>query len=104
MSRIILALAVVAVILVVSPDMAHAGGATAMPWDSNLKKISDSFTGPLAYGLAIIGCVACGATLIFAQEIPFFLRGVVFVVLAASFMMGANAVASAMGWTGALVG
>jgi succinate-acetate transporter protein len=42
--------------------------------------------------------------LIFAQELPFFLKSVCFIVLAASFMRGANAFAATMGWTGAIVG
>lgn len=74
-----------------------------MPWDNNLQKVSASFTGPMAYAVAIIGCVAAGATLIFAQEIPYFLKAVCFIVLAASFMCGANAFAGTMGWTGAVV-
>ena len=74
-----------------------------MPWDQNLTKISASFTGPFAYALALIGCVAAGSMLIFAQELPWFLKAVCFVVLAASFMCGANAFAGTMGWTGAVV-
>ena len=67
------------------------------------RRSSASFTGPLAYGVAIIGCVAAGAALIFAQELPYFLKAVCFIVLAASFMCGANAFAGTMGWTGAIV-
>jgi type IV secretory pathway VirB2 component (pilin) len=73
-----------------------------MPWDSPFQKIIASFTG-LAYGIAIIGCVGAGAALIFAQELPYFLKAVCFIMLAAAFMCGANAFASTMGWTGAVV-
>ena len=93
-----------ACLLVAAPSLAHAAGAGGtMPWDSNIQKISADFTGPLAYALAIIGCVAAGAMLIFAQELPWFLKAVCFIVLAASFMCGANAFAGTMGWTGAIV-
>jgi type IV secretion system protein TrbC len=99
---LVIALAVAIVLLV--PDLVYAasGGGT-MPWDSNITKISADFTGPIAYAIALIGCVAAGGMLIFAQELPFFLKAVCFVVLAASFMCGANAFAATMGWTGAIV-
>jgi len=93
-----------ALAIVIGPSLALAAGAGGtMPWDSNIQKISQDFTGPIAYAVALIGCVAAGALLIFAQELPFFLKAVCFVVLAASFMCGANAFAATMGWTGAIV-
>ncbi len=102
--RLVLALVVVGLVVTLGPSLAHAAGAGAtMPWDTNLTKVSASFTGPLAYAMAIIGCVGAGAILIFAQEIPYFLKAVCFIVLAASFMCGSNALAATMGWTGAIV-
>jgi type IV secretion system protein TrbC len=103
-SRLAFAFAVACLFLTVGPSLAHAatGGGT-MPWDSNVQKISADFTGPVAYAVAIIGCVAAGGMLIFMQELPFFLKAVCFIVLAASFMCGANAFATTMGWTGSIV-
>lgn len=89
---------------VMVPSLAHAAGAGGtMPWDNNMTKISQDFTGQLAYAIAVIGCVGAGAMLIFAQELPWFLKAVCFIVLAASFMCGANAFASSMGWAGAVI-
>ncbi len=103
-ARLHLALTVLVLIVPLSPSFAHAAGTGGtMPWDTNLTKISGSFTGPFAYAIALIGCVAAGATLIFAQELPWFLKAVCFVVLAGSFMCGANAFATSMNWTGAIV-
>jgi type IV secretory pathway VirB2 component (pilin) len=103
-TRLILALLVLSLVVTIGPSLAHAAGAGGvMPWDNNVTKISQSFTGPLAYGVALIGIVGAGAVLIFAQEIPYFLKAVCFVVLAASFMCGANAFAATMGWTGAVI-
>jgi type IV secretion system protein TrbC len=99
---LVIALAVAIALLVPAVAYAASGGGT-MPWDSNITKISADFTGPIAYAIALIGCVAAGGMLIFAQELPFFLKAVCFVVLAASFMCGANAFAATMGWTGAIV-
>lgn len=91
-------------LLLMAPALAHAAGAGGnMPWDNNIQRISADFTGPLAYAIALIGTVAAGGMLIFSQELPFFLKAVCFLVLAASFMCGASAFASSMGWTGAVV-
>lgn len=87
------------------PDIAHAAGAGgAMPWDKGLLTISQSFTGPFAYAITMLGLVAGAAMLIFAHhEASGFIKFVAFVVLCGSMLMGANAFANTMGWTGALV-
>ena len=87
-----------------APEVAHAtsvGG--AMPWDSSLLKVSQSFTGPFAYAMTILGLVSAGVVLLFVQEIPYFIKAIAFVVLVGSLLMGANAFASTMGWAGAVV-
>jgi len=101
-TTVVLALLLLTALLV--PDAAHAAGAGGlMPWDTNLQKISQSFTGVFAYSMTIIGLVGACIILLFAQEIPYFLKAVCFVVLVGSLLMGANAFANTMGWTGAIV-
>jgi len=87
------------------PSMAHAAGAGGiMPWDQNLMRVSQSFTGPFAYAMTILGLVAAAVMLFFAHhDGGGFIKAVAFVVLVGSFLMGANAFASTMGWTGAVI-
>ena len=99
-----LVLGLVVLILLLTPEFAHAGSTgSVMPWDNNLSKISQSFTGPFAYAITIIGLVGACAMLLFAQEIPYFMKAVAFIVLVGSLLMGANAFATTMGWVGSVV-
>ena len=99
-----LALGLLVLTLLLTPDLAHAAGAGGiMPWDRNLMRISQSFTGPFAYAITIIGLVGACAMLLFAQEIPYFMKAVAFIVLVGSLLMGANAFAATMGWVGSVV-
>jgi type IV secretion system protein VirB2 len=61
-----------------------------MPFDDTLKKIRDSATGPLAAGLAIVGVIVAGGTLIFGGEIGGFFKSLMFIVLVASMLVGAD--------------
>ena len=91
-------------VLLLSAHAAHAAGVGgAMPWDSSLLRVSQSFTGPFAYAMTILGLVSAGVVLLFVQEIPYFIKAIAFVVLVGSLLMGANACASTMGWAGAVV-
>ncbi|WP_305812914.1 TrbC/VirB2 family protein [Photobacterium leiognathi] len=38
---------------------------TGMPWESPLEKIVNSVTGPVAFGISVLGVVAAGISLIF---------------------------------------
>lgn len=50
-------------VVVLSP-LAHASN-TGMPWESPLEKIVNSITGPVAFGVSVLGIVAAGIGLIF---------------------------------------
>ena len=50
-------------VVLLSP-LAHASN-TGMPWESPLEKIVNSITGPVAFGVAVLGIVAAGLSLIF---------------------------------------
>ncbi|WP_318452292.1 TrbC/VirB2 family protein [Photobacterium leiognathi] len=50
-------------VVLLSP-FAHASN-TGMPWESPLEKIVDSITGPVAFGISVLGVVAAGISLIF---------------------------------------
>jgi type IV secretory pathway VirB2 component (pilin) len=48
------------------PVAAHAAtGGGGLPWETPLQTLSNSISGPLAYGLSLIGLVVSGGVLIF---------------------------------------
>ena len=53
--------------------------------------IQESLTGPLAFSIALIGIVTCGATLILSGgEIGTFMRTFIYIVLVMTLLIGAN--------------
>lgn len=84
-------------------DMALASTGGALPWEGPLAKISQSFSGPVAAAISVIGIVASGAALIWGGEISGFFRGVVIVVLVASVCLGANTIVQWLGGTSGAV-
>ena len=77
--------------LLLGPAIALAAGADpAMPWDSPLKQIQASLTGPVALAVSIIGVAICGAALVFGGELSEFTKRMVMLVLAISILMGAS--------------
>ena len=44
------------------------GGGNALPWDQPLTTLVQSLTGPVAFAIAVVGIIACGAMLIFGGE------------------------------------
>jgi type IV secretion system protein TrbC len=88
------------VALVLAPLTAHAAtGGGGLPWEAPLTTLSNSITGPVAYGISIIGLVAAGGVLIFAGgELNHFTRTVVLIVLVISLIIAAKNTMSAFGW------
>jgi type IV secretion system protein VirB2 len=66
------------------------GNGGSMPFDDTLNKIRASATGPLAAGLAIVGVIVAGGTLIFGGEIGGFFKSLMFIVLVASMLVGGD--------------
>lgn len=71
---------------------AHA----AMPYESGLKTLTDSFQGPVAKSIGITGVIVCGATLIFAQDMSNFFRSMVLVCLCICVIVSASTVLKAV--------
>ncbi len=64
---------------------------TALPYESWLKTLQKSLSGPVALSIAIIGIVSCGATLIFSGgEINRVMRSIVYLVMVMTLLVGAN--------------
>ena len=65
-----------------------------LPWESGLKMIKESLSGPVALGIAVIGVVGCGLGLAFGGEISGFMKTVVILVLVVCLAVCANAFVS----------
>ncbi len=77
-------------------DPAHASTASdatagRLPWEGPLKKIRDSISGPVAFAIALLGIIACGATLIWGGEVSEFARRIIYVVMVVCIIVFANA-------------
>ena len=85
-----------------APVAAHAAtGGGGLPWETPLQTLSNSISGPVAYGLSLIGLVVSGGVLIFmGGELNHFARIVVQVVLVISFIVAGKNTMSTFGWGG----
>jgi type IV secretion system protein VirB2 len=91
--------------MVFSPELMAAGAGGAMPWEGPLTIIVTSITGPVAFGISVIGIVAAGAMLIFGGEIGQFLKSSVILVLVIALLVFATQfLTSAFGIGAALIG
>jgi type IV secretion system protein VirB2 len=68
--------AIVAALILSIADSAYAsaGGGGGLPYESALAKLQHSATGPVAFGLSIVGIVVGGGTLIFGGDLSGFFR------------------------------
>lgn len=97
-------------IMVMAPDMAHASvdpgagtGADALPFEKPLATLTRSLSGPVAFGLSLVGIIAAGAVLIFGGEMSGFLRTLVFLVLVIALIVNAKGLIGIMEGTGATI-
>jgi type IV secretion system protein VirB2 len=91
-------------IMLFSPKL-MAAGAGAMPWEGPLTIIVNSITGPVAFGISVIGIVSAGAMLIFGGEIGQFLKSAIILVLViALIVLATQFLSSAFGIGAALIG
>ena len=62
-----------------------------LPYETWLQTLQESLTGPVAFSVAVMGIVSCGATLIFmGGEIGRFMRSLIYIVLVMTLLVGAN--------------
>ncbi|WP_443694910.1 TrbC/VirB2 family protein [Pseudomonas sp.] len=100
---------VVALVLlfgVINP--AHAadatpGGGAGLPWEGPLNKLKQSISGPVAFVIALLGIIACGATLIWGGEVSEFTRRIIYVVLVVCLIVFANTLLTGALFSGAVV-
>lgn len=89
-------------------EPAHAadttgGGGAGLPWEGPLDKLKRSISGPVAFVIALLGIIACGATLIWGGEVSEFTRRIIYVVLVVCIIVFANTLLTGALFSGATV-
>ncbi|MBD8483934.1 TrbC/VirB2 family protein [Pseudomonas coleopterorum] len=89
-------------------DPVHAadateGGGAGLPWEGPLTKLKQSISGPVAFVIALLGIIACGATLIWGGEVSEFTRRIIYVVLVVCIIVFANTLLTGALFSGAVV-
>jgi type IV secretion system protein VirB2 len=93
-------------VLLLMPDIAHAtteNNTQNLPFEEPLQKLKNSLTGPVAFGISLVGIVAAGAVLIFGGEMSGFLRTLVFLVLVIALIVNAGGLIKIMSGDGAMI-
>lgn len=83
--------------LIVAACIEPAFASSSAPWESGLKALQDSLTGPVASGLSLVGIVAAGAMLLFGGEISGFMKSIVYLVLVISMILFGNKILAMVG-------
>lgn len=82
---------------------AQQGGGAGLPWEGPLDKLRQSISGPVAFVIALLGIIACGATLIWGGEVSEFTRRIIYVVLVVCVIVFANTLLTGALFSGAVV-
>jgi len=82
---------------------ATSSGAGTLPWEGPLEILRKSVSGPVAFAIALLGIIACGATLIWGGEISEFTRRIVYVVLVVCLIVFANTMLEGAMFSGAVI-
>jgi type IV secretory pathway VirB2 component (pilin) len=99
-----LALFLILAIACLAAEPAYATGTSGgLPYEAWLTSLQNSVTGPVAFGLSIIGIVIAGGVLIFGGDLNGFFRTLIFLVLVMALLVGANNVMSSFFGAGAEV-
>lgn len=90
---------IVALFLAAAGTAHAATGGGGLPWETPLTTLSNSVTGPVAYGVSLIGIVGAGGILIFVGGmINEFLRSVLFCVLVIALIISAKNTLTSFGF------
>ena len=80
-----------AFLLFYAPELlATEGPGGSLPYESWLKNLRQSITGPVAFSISMIGIVVAGGVLIFGGELNAFFRTLIFIVLVMALLVGAE--------------
>ena len=84
-------------------ERAGAGGAQGLPWEGPIDKLRKSISGPIAFAIALLGIIVCGATLIWGGEIGEFVRRLIMLVLVVCLIVFANSLLTGALFSGATI-
>ncbi|HAN9741188.1 TPA: conjugal transfer protein TrbC, partial [Escherichia coli] len=79
------------------------GGGAGLPWEGPIAKLVQSISGPVAFGIALLGIIACGATLIWGGEISEFTRRIIYVILVVCIIVFAKNLLTGTMFSGAVI-
>ncbi|MCF5043272.1 conjugal transfer protein TrbC [Pseudomonas sp. PA-7-1E] len=82
---------------------ATEGGGSGLPWEGPIAKLVQSISGPVAFGIALLGIIACGATLIWGGEISEFTRRIIYVILVVCIIVFAKNLLTGTMFSGAVI-
>ena len=101
---IIVSLALLVIMMLIAPEaFAAQGSGGSLPYESWLKKLRQSVSGPVAFALSIIGIVVAGGTLIFGGDLSGFFRTLIFIVLVMALLVGSQNMMSSFFGKGAVL-
>jgi len=96
----------IGLVAVSMPHLALASSASTgggLPYESFITNVTKSVSGPLAYGIALLGVAGAGGTLIFGGDLNGFLRVIILLVCFAALLISAPALLTAISGAGAVV-
>lgn len=82
---------------------AQSGGGTSLPWEGPLQTLRKSVSGPVAFGVSLLGLVSGGCMLIFGGEISEFIKRIIYLVLVISIIVFANSIMTSALFSGAVI-
>jgi type IV secretion system protein VirB2 len=74
---------------------ANTGG-SSLPWESPLRTLQQSLTGPVAMTVAILAMCVSGIALVWGEEISGFVRRILMLVLAISVLVSSSSIISTL--------
>ncbi len=102
---VVLPLAIIAIFLL-SPEQAHAttAGGTGLPWETPIQRVVDSFLGPVALAMILIGLVGSVWGFMTGGEINGLVRSMIVILLSGSILLAARPFVQSVFGVGALLG
>ncbi len=86
------------------PALSYASSSSGMPWEDPLSKIVDSVTGPIAFGISVLGVVVAGLTLVFGGQLDGFIQKIATLSLViALIVLSVNVMSALFGVSSTLV-
>ena len=82
--------------MLLCPAIVQASTDSGMPWEDPLSKVVDSITGPVAFGISVLGVVVAGMTLAFGGQLDGFIQKIAILSLVIALIVFATNVLSAV--------